>query len=613
MSDIISKINSSADVKKLNKSELVPLCSELRSFIVSRVADNGGHLASNLGIVELTVALHRVYDSEKDRIIFDVGHQSYVHKILSGRRDRMDTLRQFGGLSGFPRPYESNSDAFVGGHASNSVSAALGIARARTLMHGNYSVCAVIGDGALTGGLSYEGLADAAQSGEPLVIVINDNKMSIDKNVGGTSTALQKMRTARAYIDFKNRYRNIVSNFPRLYKISHSIKEKIKDDVLPENIYTALGYNYLGPVDGHNVFALEQALRLAKGFRGPVVLHVVTSKGKGYLFSEKTPEIYHGVGKFDPEKGIDVSLKHDFSAEFGSILCELAEKDKRIAAVTAAMKDGTGLAEFSSRFPERFFDVGIAEGHAVTMCAGMAKQGMIPVFAVYSSFLQRAYDMLIHDVSLMNLHVVLCVDRAGLVGSDGESHQGCFDIAFLRSIPGMKIYCPASFDELRVMLDKAINEDTSPVAVRYPRGGEENYSGCLCDREAVIRQGSDITLISSGVLIGEALLAAEALEKKGISAEIVKLGIIDNGPLELCAASAAKTGRFIVIEDVCGFGGIGSDVLQSCAEKGSAPVHALLNAGSGIVTQGTVGELRKLLGIDAEGIVKKALELTGNK
>lgn len=607
---ILERINSSADIKKLNHDELEPLCAEIRQFLIENIAKTGGHLASNLGTVELTVALHRVYDSSKDRLVFDVGHQSYTHKIITGRRDQFSTLRQYGGLSGFPKPHESYDDAFVMGHASNSVSVALGMARARTLNKENYDVAAIIGDGALTGGLASEGLSDAAQSGEPLLIILNDNKMSISKNVGGKAKTLQDMRVRPAYIGFKRWYRALFRKMPRLYKFNHALKEKIKSNLIPSNMFSAMGLYYLGPVDGHDVHTLETVIRWARDMRIPVLLHVVTKKGKGCDYAEKNPEKYHGISTFDPETGIVRGTECSFSAMFGEYLCEFAKADPKIAVLTAAMADGTGTSGFAKEFPERFFDVGIAEGHAVSMAAGMAKQGITPVFAVYSSFLQRGYDMLIEDTSLQHLHTVFAVDRAGLVGSDGETHHGVFDVAYLCSVPNMSVLCPASYAELKDMLAYALYSAEGPVALRYPRGGEGEYKGnCVLD-ETVMREGSDITIAAYGIMINEAMKAAELLEKSGISAEVIKLGILKPNRFTKLMSSLKKTGRFIAAEDVAASGCVGSRILTSAALC-QIPLKsaALLNLGEGIAVHGSIKELLRHYGLDAESIAASAVKL----
>ena len=606
----MEKINSSADIKKLDREQLPQLCDELRKFEIENIAKTGGHLSPNLGTVELTVAIHRVYDTEKDRLVFDVGHQSYTHKIITGRRDRFDTLRQYGGLSGFPKPSESNDDAFIAGHASNSVSVALGMARARTLTGGEYDVVSVIGDGALTGGLSHEGLADAAASGEPMVIILNDNNMSISENVGGMAQILQNMRIKPAYISFKQWLRGLSENIPGLYKVFHNIKEWLKSRLLPGNVFSEMGLYYLGPVDGHDLDKLETAIRLARDIRKTVVLHVLTKKGKGCSYAESHPDKYHGIGRFDPETGELAPAAVSFSDKAGEYLCQYAENDPRIVAITAAMAGGTGTECFASKFPERFFDVGIAEGHGVTMAAGMAKQGLVPVFAVYSSFLQRGFDMLIHDVSLLGLHTVFCVDRAGLVGNDGETHQGVFDVCYLSAVPGMTILCPASFQELHDMLGYAIHEVTGPAAVRYPRGGEGRYTDSLMQAENVIREGTDVTIVCYGTMINEVLNAADMLQSRGISAEIIKLGMIAPNSFEQCISSVRKTGRLLVAEEVCSVGCVGSALLAAISVAGvELKAAELLNLGNGIVRHGTVDELRRETGIDAAAIAAAGCEM----
>ena len=607
---ILENINSSADIKKLDREQLPQLCDELRKFEIENIAKTGGHLSPNLGTVELTVAIHRVYDTEKDRLVFDVGHQSYTHKIITGRREQFDTLRQYGGLSGFPKPSESNDDAFIAGHASNSVSVALGMARARTLTGGDYDIVSVIGDGALTGGLSHEGLADAAASGEPMVIILNDNTMSISENVGGMAQVLQNMRIKPAYISFKQWLKGVSENIPGLYKAFHVIKEWLKSRLLPGNVFSEMGLYYLGPVDGHDLDKLETAIRLARDVRKTVVLHVLTKKGKGCAYAESHPDKYHGIGRFDPETGELAPTAVSFSDKAGEYLCQYAENDPRIVAITAAMAGGTGTECFASKFPERFFDVGIAEGHGVTMAAGMAKQGLVPVFAVYSSFLQRGFDMLIHDVSLLGLHTVFCVDRAGLVGNDGETHQGVFDVCYLSAVPGMTILCPASFQELHDMLGYAIHEVTGPAAVRYPRGGEGRYTDSLMQAENLIREGTDVTVVCYGTMINEVLNAADELQSRGVSAEIIKLGMIAPNSFEQCIGSVRKTGRLLVAEEVCSVGCVGSALLAAISVAGvELKAAELLNLGDGIVRHGTVDELRRETGIDAASIAAAGCEM----
>lgn len=607
---ILERINSSNDIKKLPEEELEPLCQELRDYMISSISRTGGHLASNLGAVELTVALHRVYDTSRDRVVFDVGHQSYVHKIITGRRDSFCTLRQHGGLSGFPKPYESGDDAFIAGHASNSVSVALGMARARTLSHADYDVAAIIGDGALSGGLAYEGLANAAASGEPLVVILNDNNMSINENVGGTAHLLESLRVRPGYISFKRWYRDVFTKLPGLYKFNHAIKEWLKKRLLPGNVFSGMGMYYLGPVDGHDIGKLETVIRWARELRKPVLVQVVTKKGKGYKYAEEHPEKFHGVGRFDIETGELHDSGDCFSAKMGESLSRLADNDGRIIGITAAMSSGTGMDVFSAAHPDRFFDVGIAEGHAVSMAGGMAKQGMVPVFAVYSSFLQRGYDMLIHDVALQNLHVVFCVDRAGLVGSDGETHHGVFDVSYLSSVPDMTVLCPASYAELETMLRAAIYDINGSVAIRYPRGGEGKYTACNTAPETLLREGRDVTLVCYGIMTNEVLDAAERLAAEGISAEVIKLSMIKPPDFDLVMRSLRKTGKLLISEDVCEAGCVGSRILEEAAIN---EIHVraakLLNLGEGIVPHGTVAELLHDFGLDADGIVSAAMEM----
>lgn len=611
---ILEHIHSPEELRAVPAAQLPALCQELRAFLLQSISETGGHFSSNLGAVELTVALHRVYDTARDRLVFDVGHQCYVHKLLTGRREDFHTLRQLDGLSGFPKPVESIHDAFIAGHASNSVSAALGMARARTALGEDYDVVALIGDGALTGGLAYEGLSDAGSSGEKLVVVLNDNGMSIEANVGGIARLLGRARVRPGYLAFKNHYRRIVGRWSALYRLTHSIKEWIKARVLGSNMFEDMGFYYLGPVDGHDSNEMEKILRWARGERKPVLVHALTTKGKGCAFAEEAPGTYHGVSRFDPETGETPPTAPDFSSVFGETLTELAQEDKRLCAITAAMVSGTGLSGFAQAYPERFFDVGIAEGHAAVMAAGMAKQGMRPVFAVYSSFLQRAYDMLIHDVSLQRLHVVFGVDRAGLVGRDGETHHGVFDVSYLCSVPHMTVLCPASFAELRSMLRMALYEIAGPVALRYPRGGEGAYQGEHA-REAVsvLREGRDLSIVCYGTMLNEALLAAETLAEAGVEAEVVKLGVIRPLDTESILASVRRTGALLVAEESCANGCVGERLAAAIAQANLSAKLRLLNLGAGIVPQGDVSELRALREIDAAAIAQAAMELTGGR
>ncbi len=593
------------------------LCDQLRGQIISSVSRTGGHLASSLGVVEATVAVHRVFNLETDRLVFDVGHQCYAHKILTQRGDQMGTLRKLGGLSGFPKPREHRADAFIAGHASNAVSVALGMARARTLSGEDYSVLAMLGDGAMTGGLAYEGLSDAGQSREQLVVILNDNGMSITKNVGGVAQHLAQQRLKPQYLQFKKFYRRVTGATAvgrGLYRFTHRAKQAVKNAVLHCSMFEDMGFTYLGPVDGHDVNYLTRLLRYAKELNSPVLLHIKTIKGKGYAPAEREPDRFHGVGPFRVEDGAPLSLGGEsFSCVFGEALCRLARERDDVAAITAAMPDGTGLTGFAREFPSRFFDVGIAEGHAVSMAAGMAKQRMIPVAAIYSTFLQRAYDMLIHDVAIQNLHVVFGVDRAGLSGEDGETHHGVFDIAYLSSVPGMKIYCPASFEELRAMLRYAVEKVRGPVAVRYPRGGEGEFRAlCGIEGASVIRPGTDVTIAAYGTMANEALEAARLLEEKGRSAQVVKLNSISPLDVDTVAACAKKTGRLVVAEECVDAGCVGRRLAAELALRGVAGLKlALVNLGDRFVRQGTVPELRALCGIDGASIARRALEVMG--
>ena len=594
------------------------LCQQLRVQMIQTVSKTGGHLASSLGVVEILVAVHRVFDLDVDRLVFDVGHQCYAHKLLTGRGSAMNTLRKFGGLSGFPKPHESRADAFIAGHASNSVSVALGMARARTVNKEDYSVLALIGDGALTGGLAFEGLADAGSSGEPLIVILNDNGMSITKSVGGVAAHLSQQRLKPQYLHLKKLYRSVTGKNTvgqAVYKVTHRAKKMVKDAILGYSMFEDMGFTYLGPVDGHDVSYLTRMLRYAKELNCPVLLHVKTVKGKGYIPAERQPDQFHGVGPFDVEKGLAVSKAGgaNFSSVFGETMCQLAEEKPELVAITAAMRLGTGLDEFARRYPQRFFDVGIAEGHAVAMTGGLAKQGALPVFAVYSTFLQRGYDMLIHDMALQNLHGILAVDRAGLVGEDGETHHGVFDVGFLSTVPGMQILCPASFAELRAMLRHAVTEMTGPVAIRYPRGGEGQWTQMAgVEGTTVIQEGTDVTLVAYGTMVDQVLQAAQLLEQRGHSVAVVKLNSIrplDMGPIRrLCE----QTGRLIVAEECNDSGCVGRTIISELALAGVPVKAALVNLGDQFVPQGSVAQLREMTGIDGAGICQKAMEVIAN-
>ena len=597
----------------ISDREGTELCAQLRQELVDDVSKTGGHLASNLGAVELTVAIHRVFDTRQDRLVFDVGHQCYCHKILTGRREAMATLRQYGGIAGFPKPVESVHDAFIAGHASNSVAVALGMVRARQALGEHYKVMALIGDGALTGGLAYEGLSNAGACGQQLLVILNDNGMSITTNVGAVADHLARQRLKPQYLTFKRYYRRVMNSGKigrKVYHFTHKVKQALKQSLLPCSMFENMGFNYVGPVNGHDLTGLTRALRYARELNEPVLLHVKTVKGKGYAPAEENPDAFHGVSPFDPATGKSKKKSgENFSAVFGRTLTQLAQQDRRVCAITAAMMSGTGLSQFQAAFPERFFDVGIAEGCAVSMAAGMAKQGAIPVFAVYSSFLQRSYDMLIHDVAIDKLHVVLGVDRAGLVGEDGETHHGVFDVAFLDSVPGMTVLAPSSYAELSGMLEQAVLHVDGPVAIRYPRGGEGAYHGDAGPgHAAVLRQGSDITLVSYGILINDALEAAELLAAEGVQAEVVKLNVITPLDPELVLESVKKTKVLLTIEDSAAHGSVGERLAAAVAEAGLRAKVLCRTSGDKFVTHGALSCLKQELGLDSAGIFRAALE-----
>ena len=597
----------------ISDREGTELCAQLRQELVDDVSKTGGHLASNLGAVELTVAIHRVFDTRQDRLVFDVGHQCYCHKILTGRREAMATLRQYGGIAGFPKPVESVHDAFIAGHASNSVAVALGMVRARQALGEHYKVMALIGDGALTGGLAYEGLSNAGACGQQLLVILNDNGMSITTNVGAVADHLARQRLKPQYLTFKRYYRRVMNSGKigrKVYRFTHKVKQALKQSLLPCSMFENMGFNYVGPVNGHDLTGLTRALRYARELNEPVLLHVKTVKGKGYAPAEENPDAFHGVSPFDPATGkAKKKSGENFSAVFGRTLTQLAQQDRRVCAITAAMMSGTGLSQFQAAFPERFFDVGIAEGCAVSMAAGMAKQGAIPVFAVYSSFLQRAYDMLIHDVAIDKLHVVLGVDRAGLVGEDGETHHGVFDVAFLDSVPGMTVLAPSSYAELAGMLEQAVLHVDGPVAIRYPRGGEGAYQGDAGPgHAAVLRQGDDITLVSYGILINDVLEAAELLAAEGVQAEVVKLNVITPLDPELVLESVKKTKVLLTAEDSAAHGSVGERLAAAVAEAGLRAKVLCRTSGDKFVTHGALSCLKQELGLDSAGIFRAALE-----
>ena len=615
---ILQNINGHEDLLRLDDQQRSQLCTEIREFLIDSVSKTGGHLAGNLGAVELSVAIETVFDTKEDRLVFDVGHQSYVHKLLTGRQADFPRLRQYGGIAGFPKPSESITDSFVAGHASNSVSIALGMARARTLQGKHYSVVALIGDGACTGGMAYEGMNDAATSGEPMVIILNDNEMSIGRNVGGLSRHLSRLRSSSNYLAAKIAYRQIIKKLPggqAIYTLSSRVKNRLKRMLLKTTIFENMGLTYLGPVDGHDLPGLIALLRRARDMAEPVLIHVQTQKGRGYPYAEQDPAKFHGIGKFDPATGKKLASKVEtYSDSFGACLTELAQQDSRVCAITAAMPGGTGLLDFQRQFPKRTFDVGIAEEHAISMAGGLAKQGMIPVVALYSTFLQRGYDQIMEDIGLLGLHVVLAIDRAGLVGDDGPTHHGVFDVGFLRQVPGMTILTPASLAEQRDMLRWAVEECQGPVAIRYPRGGEgacteSSWNGAR--HVAVLRQGKDVTLLSYGGLTGNMMQAAELLAQQGIEATVLRLLTVSPLPSQEIADLLSEHPVLIIAEEVCGGSGIREALAWDLARLRPDCRVEGIDLGHRFVPHGALPALYQFCGLDRESIAAYTREVLG--
>ena len=616
--NILDRIHGHGDLIALTEPQRKRLCGEIRDFLVQNVAKTGGHLASNLGVVELTLALESVFDTQYDRLVFDVGHQSYVHKLLTGRQADFAHLRQFGGMAGFPKPGESDADAFVAGHASSAVSIALGMARARTLQRLNYHVIALLGDGAATGGMVYEGLNDAAASGEPMIVILNDNEMSIDRNVGGMANHLSRLRSSQGYQGMKSWYRDAVRQIPggeTIYNVTRSIKNSIKRTLLSTTIFENMGFEYLGPVDGHDVTELTTILRTARDLKCPVLVHVITQKGKGYVPAEQDPSRFHGIGKFDPATGRSVSSgAATFSQTFGEKLRELARNNGNVCAITAAMPGGTGLLEYKEEFPKRLFDVGIAEEHAVSMAGGLAKQGMIPVVAIYSTFLQRSYDQIMQDVGMLGLHVVFAIDRAGLVGEDGETHHGIYDIGFLRQIPGMEILCPASLAELKKMLEYAVLMHNGPIAVRYPRGGNRKYEGSAWQdgRVCCHRTGKDVTIVTYGTLVDNAMEAADILEQNGTDATVLRLLSVGNLPLDELKQNLGA-GPVVILEEACTGSGIREALAWELKQAGINNEIYGIDLGNRYVTHGDLKNLYACYGLDGQSVAEFVQEVLHNE
>lgn len=615
---MLERIQKENDIKKLNSEELTELAGEIREFLVEKVSKTGGHLASNLGVVELTMALHLTCNLPEDKIIWDVGHQSYTHKLLTGRKEGFEDLRSYGGMSGFPKRKESQCDAFDTGHSSTSISAGLGYVRARDLKHEDYTVVSVIGDGSLTGGMAYEALNNASNLKTNFIVVLNDNHMSISENVGGMSRYLANLRTADIYTGLKKGVTNALQQIPvmgdRMIEHIRKTKSSIKQLVVPGMFFEDMGITYLGPIPGHNLQMLCKALREAKKVEGPVLLHVMTTKGKGYEPAETAPDKFHGIGPFDVASGKVLAKKDGdtYTDVFGKVLCDEASRDKNIVAITAAMADGTGLARFKKHFPDRFFDVGIAEEHGVTFAAGLAAGGLKPVFAVYSSFLQRGYDQLIHDVALQNLPVVFGVDRAGLVGSDGETHQGIFDLSFLSNIPNMTVMSPKNKWELADMLRFALQMN-APVAIRYPRGkAYDGYEGCREEirygKSELIYEGKEIAILSVGHMFEEAAKTRDRLVEQGYEPTLINMRFIK--PIdEAMIEKVCQTHKLIaVIEENVQTGACGEHVSEFVMRK-MLPSHVLtLALPDDYIEHGSVDVLRKMTGIDSESMPEKIIE-----
>lgn len=617
---MLENIKGPEDIKHLGIDELKDLAAEIRKVIIETVSKNGGHLASNLGVVELAIALHYVFESPRDRIIWDVGHQSYPHKLLTGRFPLFHTLRKLGGISGFPKIEESPHDAFGTGHSSTSISAALGMAEARDIRGEERKIIAVIGDGALTAGMAFEALNHAGHLKRDLIVILNDNEMSISKNVGALSEYLNRILTGNLYRKFKDETKQLLKSIPRKFsepvaKLAEKAEETLKGIFLPPGlIFEELGFEYLGPIDGHNIELLITTLKRLKDIKGPVLLHVITKKGKGYKYSEEDPCVFHGVGPFSLETGSPVkSTQKTYSELFGEYLTELASRDPRIIAITAAMKDGTGLTFFYEKFPERLYDVGIAEQHAVTFAAGLAKEGLRPFVAIYSTFLQRAFDQIIHDVCIQRLPVTFCIDRAGIAGEDGPTHQGQFDLSYLRIVPNLVVMAPKDGPELRSMLELSLRIE-GPSAIRYPRGKaivvEGGSNQFTIGQAEILREGEDIVLLAIGNMVGPALEAAQELKTMDIDATVVNARFVKPLDESLIYSLAQRIKRIITVEDNSLAGGFGSAVLEFLQRAGLHDVTVrCLGIPDLFVEHGSQQELRERYGLSKSGIMNAALLL----
>jgi len=617
MEKVLEKINNTKDLKKINEKEKIKLAEEIRELLIETVSKNGGHLASNLGIVELTIAIHSIFDVDNDKIIWDVGHQSYVHKILTGRKDKINSIRKLDGIAGFPKTSENKADCFNTGHSSTSISVALGMARSRDIKNEKYRSIAVIGDGALTGGMALEALNDAGCSNTNVTVILNDNNMSISKNVGGMTTFLSKLRTKKLYTRTNAKVKKIVRKIPLigngLVYLAQKIKRGIKQLFIKKMYFEDIGFTYLGPVDGHDIEKLESILDTSKQIEGPVLIHVITKKGKGYKFAEENPDKFHSTSSFDINTGKPLKeKKKDYSAIFGQKLTQLAKENNKIVAITAAMKDGTGLTEFAKEFPNRFFDVGIAEQHALGMAAGMAKDGLIPVVPIYSSFYQRGYDQVIHDICIQNLPVIMCVDRAGVVGSDGETHQGIFDLSFFNIIPNITIMAPKDFKELANMLEYAVNLN-KPVVIRYPRGSEEKsfekQDKINLGKSEVLRSGKDITILAIGKMVSRACKIAEILKAKEIEAEVINVRFLKPLDEKILIDSIIKTKNVITIEDNILKGGLATSVNELIIKNNIKDIKIQsFGYPDEFIKHGEIGEIEEIHGLGIDNIVNSILK-----
>ena len=602
---VLDEIKNGVRIRELDIKKLNILAGEVREFLIDKVMENGGHLASNLGIVELTIALHYVFDFPDDKVVWDVGHQAYVHKILSGRSDGFDTLRKFGGLSGFPKTSESPYDCFNSGHAGNSISVAAGMARARDLKGEKNNIIAVIGDGSFGNGLAYEAINDIGNRKTRMLIVLNDNKMSIAQNVGSMSRYISSIRMSDKYVRFKQRVAIRLEKNENLFILLKKIKDFFKRMLVKHTVFDELGLDYFGPFDGHNIKQLINALNHIKNLRGGVIMHVRTIKGKGYTPAETKPQEYHGVSAGSVKPCID------YSCVFGQALIKIAEKNNKVFAITAAMPDGTGLTDFAKKFPNRFLDVGIAEEHAVSTAAGMAINGIIPVTAIYSSFMQRAFDEALHDVCLQNLHVVMCADRAGIVGADGETHQGIFDLSYMRLMPNISIFVPSCYKELENMLFFAVNNMNSPVVIRYPRGCQEcdiEYKTAFLPGKAeLLNQGGDVIIFSCGSMVSESLKASEILEKSGLSAAVADLRSVLPLDNDFITGYSSDVKLVVTMEDNVKSGGVGEMLTSILSENGIKTKIMIKAYECGIIEQGTPDELKKIRRMDAESVAEDIL------